>query len=191
MAVADEYKIYRLEDKMSNIQECNNMKKNLIKVLIWVPVILMSLFIFGFSNQEGDKSGNLSQKTAVMVVKIAGNMNFIDVNEDNVNELAERIEYPIRKLAHVTEYMVFGLLILLALYIWAFKARQLYLTAFFTSFVFACTDEIHQLFVAGRSGRFTDVCIDSAGVFIGLLMVFLISRAKPHLIRNKSLIEID
>ena len=39
--------------------------------------------------------------------------------------------------------------------------------AFGFAFIFACTDEIHQLFVPGRSGRIGDVLIDSRGAVVG------------------------
>ena len=36
--------------------------------------------------------------------------------------------------------------------------------------LYAATDEIHQLFVPGRAGRFSDVCIDTLGAVIWLLL---------------------
>ena len=36
---------------------------------------------------------------------------------------------------------------------------------------YAATDEIHQLFVPGRSGQVSDVLLDSAGVLAGLLVL--------------------
>ena len=41
--------------------------------------------------------------------------------------------------------------------------------------IYASTDEIHQLFVGGRSGRFTDVLIDTAGGFIGIMAAAFIA----------------
>ena len=39
---------------------------------------------------------------------------------------------------------------------------------------YAASDELHQLFVPGRSCQFRDVCIDSAGVLAGVLVFSLI-----------------
>ena len=36
------------------------------------------------------------------------------------------------------------------------------------------TDEIHQLFVPGRSGEIRDVCIDSLGVITGIIIFLII-----------------
>lgn len=38
--------------------------------------------------------------------------------------------------------------------------------------IYACSDEIHQLFVFGRSGEIRDVLIDFIGSFIGILIVY-------------------
>ena len=43
-------------------------------------------------------------------------------------------------------------------------------------FLYACTDEIHQLFVVGRTGRFTDVLIDTCGSFTGIMLSYIIGR---------------
>lgn len=43
------------------------------------------------------------------------------------------------------------------------------------TFIYACTDEIHQLFVPGRAGRFTDVLIDTTGGIIMLLFIALVT----------------
>lgn len=54
---------------------------------------------------------------------------------------------------------------------------------------YAALDEIHQLFVEGRSGQVTDVLIDSIGIFLGICFVliiykivqkFLIKERKAH-----------
>ena len=49
-------------------------------------------------------------------------------------------------------------------------------TAFGTATVYAASDEIHQLFVVGRAGRFTDVCIDGVGACLGILVFVLLVR---------------
>ena len=40
--------------------------------------------------------------------------------------------------------------------------------------IYAITDEYHQSFVAGRGPAITDVCIDTAGVCIGIVIVLII-----------------
>ena len=43
------------------------------------------------------------------------------------------------------------------------------------AFLYACSDEIHQLFVNGRSGEFTDVLLDTCGAGFGILVVITMS----------------
>jgi VanZ family protein len=68
----------------------------------------------------------------------------------------------LRKVAHVTEFAVLGLLLVRAV------AREA--PAFLVGIAYAVTDEVHQAFVAGRAGKPVDVAIDAAGVLLGLLV---------------------
>jgi VanZ family protein len=68
----------------------------------------------------------------------------------------------LRKGAHVTEYAVFGLLLMRAV------GREA--PAFLVGAAYAVTDEIHQHFVSGRHSSPIDVAIDSTGVLIGVLL---------------------
>ena len=42
------------------------------------------------------------------------------------------------------------------------------------SFLYACTDEIHQIFVPGRSAQFRDILIDTFGASFGAIITYLI-----------------
>ena len=52
-------------------------------------------------------------------------------------------------------------------------------------FIYACTDEFHQLFIAGRSGEFMDVMIDTMGVLNGALLALLIIKIISSSFSNK------
>ena len=43
----------------------------------------------------------------------------------------------------------------------------------FLSFLYACTDEIHQIFVPGRSAQFRDVLVDTLGASFGATITYL------------------
>ena len=65
----------------------------------------------------------------------------------------------LRKLAHLTEFAILGLLL----------ARALPdLPAFGAGVAYAVTDELHQHFVAGRVGAPLDAAIDAVGVLVGI-----------------------
>jgi VanZ family protein len=84
--------------------------------------------------------------------------------------------FAVRKAAHVTEYAILALLTWVALHgsrrrsdfspQSASWALALLLTA-----AYAVSDEIHQGFVAGRTGAAADVFLDVVGAAVGLLLV--------------------
>jgi len=42
--------------------------------------------------------------------------------------------------------------------------------------IYAITDEVHQLFISGRSGRVEDVIIDSIGVLTGVTVYLFLKQ---------------
>jgi VanZ like family len=83
-----------------------------------------------------------------------------------------------RKLGHLTEYAL-----LTALWAWALRGvvRRPLLLAVCISFVCACTDELHQTFVDGRTGTPVDVGIDAIGI---ALAGYLVTR-RPRAPKSK------
>lgn len=158
--------------------KCRTVIKNVFKILVWIPSIIIAVSIFGFSSQNGGESSGLSRKAAVVIVNTADYFHIIELTSENEQDYIETLQLPIRKGAHMTEYAIFTLSILLALYVWNIRKRLLYIEAFAIAVIFSGTDEIHQLFVSGRSGRFLDVLIDSTGAALGLLVVWCISNLR-------------
>lgn len=133
------------------------------KIIAWILMILWMAFIFFMSNQVGE----VSSKQSGFVVNLFSMLG-IDLN----SSFGEMSTYIIRKGAHFTEYMILYFLAynLLRLYI---NKKKAYFYALVIVFVYACSDEFHQLFVEGRSGQFKDVLIDTSGGAFGLLLTFL------------------
>lgn len=77
--------------------------KSILKPLTILPVIVMLCTIFGFSNQNGTTSGGLSQKVSRQIVTVCDTLFHQDWEEETIEHYTEKIEYPIRKAAHVTE----------------------------------------------------------------------------------------
>ena len=85
----------------------------------------------------------------------------------------------LRKGAHLTEYAVLFLLARRALegsFAKIAVSGSAAVSVLF-SVLYAVSDEFHQSFVPGRSATFSDVCIDSCGVLIGLV-IYLVWRQK-------------
>ncbi len=48
------------------------------------------------------------------------------------------------------------------------------MTAFVIAVLYACSDEIHQLFIDGRAGQVADVLVDASGAAIGCLLTCIL-----------------
>ena len=146
------------------------------KILSFIPTLLLLFLIFGFSAQDGESSGSLSFQISLFLVKLASPLLPAAMSEEVLFERAELIHYFVRKAAHMTEYFLLALSLQLPLTAWFSKQFSLKLrifTGFAATVLFAALDEFHQSFVPGRSGNFTDVCIDSTGALIASLCLFL------------------
>mgnify|MGYP002688750535 FL=1 len=97
------------------------------------------------------------------------------MNIDYKAVATEKIDFPVRKCAHASEYAVLGVLMLGTAYSFAEdQGKKNRLLCWCAGTAYAATDEFHQLFVPGRSCQFRDVCIDSAGILTGIVLFSLI-----------------
>ncbi len=92
--------------------------------------------------------------------------------------LANELEYIVRKSAHIIEYTILYLLVYLSSSRVLFKrgenrlAKALLFSLVFC-FIFAISDEWHQLLVPSRDGRISDILIDTFGIFLGQILVLI------------------
>ena len=144
------------------------MKNRIIKGVLWTVTLLWMAVIFWFSDQNAEKSSKMSMNVVTRFI-ISHYEGYDSLDTDEKIEKAEKIEYFVRKTAHYLEYCFLGLLYgsILIAYGRDEKYRHKYLWLFLMTGFFVClyasTDEIHQLFVPGRSGRIQDVLLDTAG----------------------------
>lgn len=128
-------------------------------------MIIWMIFIFIMSNTNGNDSSSQSNFFANIILQ------FINIDK-------ETLTFLIRKLAHMSEYAILALFTYYALIKIAFNKRIIFQITFLISFLYACSDEFHQLFISGRSGQFIDVLIDSTGCLIMLLFLYLWQKRK-------------
>lgn len=84
-----------------------------------------------------------------------------------------------RKAAHIFEYAV--LAILWTRVFWIYhkdEDNHCYHWAIFASFIYAVSDEVHQLFVFGRSGKVSDILIDLLGILLGTGIFWAVEHGK-------------
>ena len=145
-----------------------------LKPLSFLPALLMMYLIFQFSAQTGELSGNLSYEVSYKIVEIGNEILDKGLDEWTIGQYAYEIEYPIRKLAHMTEYFLLAVAVSFPFYVYGLRGFPLMLVAGLICVAFACGDEYPQSFVEGRGPSVKDVCIDSIGAFGGILTVRLI-----------------
>ena len=152
------------------------MKRSRIRLtaygLLTAAVMCM---IYVLSAQNGEESGNLSR----WLMETAFGRFLLQILPPLTGSGAA---LDIRKYAHLAEYA------LLALFSGMFYLELLcervpkrcMLFALVHCFLYACSDEYHQTFIAGRVGQFADVLVDMAGTVPGLLLVFLLASLRKE-----------
>ncbi len=143
----------------------------MFKRVFTVLTILWMVVIFAYSAQPGDESTGTSIWAGMMFGKIFV-PDFEDWSEERQIEFAEKIDHPVRKAAHFTEYAILGFFVAGAY--GNKKGYKKVLVPWLIGSLYAASDELHQRFVPGRNGNALDVLLDSAGVIFGVLMLLLI-----------------
>ncbi len=141
------------------------------KVIYGVLVIFLMIVIFLLSNQEATQSTKVSNG---FIESTIGNIYKIfdkSVTEEKLNEIKSIYAFPVRKLAHVTIYFILGVLVMLFINEFNNIDKKKIILAFLICLLYSISDEIHQLFVIGRSGELRDVILDSCGSFIGIILI--------------------
>ena len=140
------------------------MKKTIFAVLL----VLWMGFIFSMSSENAEKSSNTSGQTIRVVLSAVPG--FEEQPEEVKVNIIEKLQFIVRKSAHFIGYMILGILAS-GLILYYGNINKKYLLAFLICVIYAISDEIHQLFVPGRSGQVRDVLIDSAGSLLGIIIV--------------------
>ena len=112
-----------------------------------------------FSNQKADDSS----KTSNTFIKSTIGTVFNIKNQDKLNQFIK----PVRKCAHFFLYLVLGILVIIC---FDDVNKKTILISIGICLLYSISDEIHQLFVEGRSGEVLDVLIDTTGSSLGVLI---------------------
>lgn len=149
-----------------------------VRIFLIALILLWMSTIFGFSAENGEESQSLSDQITIQVVHIL-NSNYEQMDIARQQEYFHTISFFVRKIGHFGEYGILGVLVVGLLL--TFEKLRTYkricmlpvLLTTLIGMIYACTDEYHQSFVDGRSPQIRDVCIDTAGCFVGA--VFLVT----------------
>ena len=87
-----------------NSEELTQKEKIMKKTITIILIIIWMITVFIFSNQPSDESSNLSEGFTTTVLKL------LHIHPEN-QDLVDKIETAIRKLAHYFIYLIGGILI--------------------------------------------------------------------------------
>ena len=141
------------------------------KIFWWTLIVLWCGLIFYMSSKNAAESSNQS-------LLLAGLFNrwLKQLFGPHAFSLSE---HAVRKTAHFLEYLVLGYLLFMG-FLDRSKLCRGICFVFAAGLIFSASDEIHQLFIPGRTMRPTDILIDMAGITLAVIMMHhRIKQQKP------------
>jgi len=154
-----------------------NENKKKIKYVKCIIAIICCILIFSFSAMPAKASIKQSKGLTYNVIKL---LNGNNLNEKELEKLTKKINPVIRKIAHFSIYMILAIFTYMFIEELNIKSKSekerlrkniLYTCIF--CIIYAIFDEIHQIYVPGRTGKVIDVVIDTLGSCMGIAILLL------------------
>lgn len=161
------------------------MQTKIKRITFIILILLNCSLIFYFSNQETVSSSMQSSRTIEIILNIIPYTR--NIEELQKNNLIEMLTPIIRKMAHLFIYALLGCFTICFMNTFenTNKRKRIINTLLFC-FIYASTDEVHQIFIEGRSGTFRDVLIDTLGASLGIIFIIIGSTIMRKLRERKS-----
>ncbi|WP_334072138.1 MULTISPECIES: VanZ family protein [Paenibacillus] len=147
----------------------------------WIPAVMIMMLLFVFSSQSYQQQSlktDIEKSITQHSVKdrLSGFSFTYAGHEVSIQSLGIGgfIEFFIRKAAHFSIYGLLGMFVLYALN--SGRRGRDFTLAVFISFLYACSDEVHQAFTPDRTPMVQDVLLDTAGAICGALVLILFWR---------------
>ena len=152
--------------------QSTDRKQRAIRAICLLFTVLWMLLIFYMSSKTADVSSDMSSGICYRLCSLFVK-DFEVLGEAEKIAMVESMQFWVRKTAHCFEYTVLGFLLSSTLQ--SFGASHRFLFSALIGICYSISDEVHQLFVPGRSGELRDVAIDSAGIILGccVFVVFI------------------
>ncbi len=145
-------------------------QKTWIRVVTTLLTAMVLVMIYCFSMENAEQSDKRSGVISLTIISIL-HPDYGQMDEIRQQTVYDETQHVVRKCAHFLEYMALGFMTRLCLESWfGHKVKRkwpLALIGFGAGTAYACTDEMHQLRIDGRSGQWTDVLVDGSGVLAG------------------------
>lgn len=142
-----------------------SMKRNRNAVFWTVLGLLWLIFIWGNSLQTAVESSQRSRGILSLIFPL---LSGLGIPEELMHTL-------VRKLAHMAEFGILGILWALAILPKTGSLLKRMGLCLALCLGAAAVDETIQLFVPGRSGELLDVCIDLTGSLLGVVLAAILT----------------
>ena len=150
------------------------MKKkfNICLLVFWLVVIFL------LSNQDSGKSQHLSDNLIGKGVDIVASITKQEITPTKKVTIVENMSDKVRSLAHFTEYLILGILVINVLKDYYKLDYKIWLYGLLFCILYAIGDELHQLFISGRSFQYGDIMVDTLGSILGSFGFFKLKTNK-------------
>lgn len=171
--------------KINEIEKNINLEKDTNKakrILLLILVLIGCITIFCFSEFSAGESTKQSRGLTYNILKV---LNGNKLTEKELVKLTKRVNPVIRKIAHFSIYMILAIFTYMFIEELNIKSKSekerlrkniLYTCIF--CIIYAIFDEIHQIYVPGRTGKVIDVIIDTLGSLVGITLMILKNKIK-------------
>lgn len=149
------------------------ISKLIFRYFFLVLSLAIMIYIFIMSCQ----SATVSTQSSGRVIRIIAKIFIADFESAPIEyqmNFINSLQFLVRKAAHFILYFSLGFSVCGCVLTFE-NTTKLYnsLVALAVSVLYAVSDEIHQIFVVGRSGQISDVFLDTCGIIFGILFMNL------------------
>lgn len=138
--------------KIINLFKTKSTLQKVYIILSLIAVTALCCYIYYLSAETADVSSQTSEGVIAFLERLFG----YAFTQDEI-----------RTAAHFCEYALLGFLFINFFY--SVRSKIYYIPSALISWVYAWSDEIHQLFVDGRAFQFSDLAVDLGGILSGCL----------------------
>lgn len=142
----------------------------IIKIVLLISWMTL---IFYFSNQDANHSSRVSDGVIAKVSKVVLGDDYERITKSKTYGTTVFI---VRKAAHCFIYFILSIIAFSLFYELFGLDKKTIIITIVLCFLYSISDEIHQLFVSGRSGEIRDVLIDTTSSSISAILNFIIRK---------------
>lgn len=144
--------------------------KQSMKLLVKYCLVVIWMGIIFLLSAEGADDSRARSGAVVGILKDS-------LNTDSADDFLTSLT---RKAAHIVAYFILGILIYSIIETYKLTGKRTIVLSITFALLYAIFDEIHQLFVPGRSGEIRDVLIDTVAASIGVGIYYTSSKIRRN-----------